>query len=449
MVIEKVTFAHDEWEIIPLGELITTSKEKIEPTKIDIPLLYIGLEHIEKNTGKLNGWDDSNVVKSTKTVFHKGDVLYGRLRPYLNKVYLAEFNGICSTDILVFQTLDGRIFNKYLFYRLLSPDFVNFTLQLMGGYKPRVNFKKISTFQVSLPDIETQKEIVEKIEKIFSQLESGINTLIKTQHQLLQYRQAVFTAAFMGNLTKMWRELKNTEIKSATTLMTEIYEQRGETWEQESSTEIMDQFSLPESWLWVSINQLGEVHNGITKNQKLRANNPIEIPYLRVANVYANKLKLDNMKTIMVKENEIQRYSLEKEDLLIVEGNGSRSQIGRVALWDGSISPCIHQNHVIAIRFRPTNIAKYVLFWLLSRGGRRQIEELAATTSGLYTFSVSKVGKLRIPLPPLEEQNEIIDAIETNLTVVNKIRKIIKTQLVKADSLRNSILKYAFEGKMI
>src|SRR5438477_621454 len=89
------------WVLVPLGELIAPSKEKVEPReRADSP--YLSLEHIESGTAGIIGRGQGSDVTSTKAVFRPGDVLYGKLRPYLNKVCIPDFEGICSTDILVF-----------------------------------------------------------------------------------------------------------------------------------------------------------------------------------------------------------------------------------------------------------------------------------------------------------------------------------------------------------
>ena len=108
----------------PLGEIMSASKERGDPTAAP-DSAYIGLEHIEKDTAKIVGKGTAAEVKSTKSVFREGDLLYGKLRPYLNKVWLAEFDGMCSTDILVFPKTEF-IENKFLKYRFLARDFVNF-----------------------------------------------------------------------------------------------------------------------------------------------------------------------------------------------------------------------------------------------------------------------------------------------------------------------------------
>ena len=115
----------------------------------------------------------------------------------------------------------------------------------------------------------------------------------------------------------------------------------------------------------------------------------IKLPYLRVANVLFNELDLRDIQEIGVDEKEVEKALLQKNDLLIVEGNGSPEQIGRVSLWDGSISPMLHQNHIIKARFNTKIvIPDFAMYYYMTHEGRQQILESAATTSGLYTLSL-------------------------------------------------------------
>jgi type I restriction enzyme, S subunit len=106
---------------------------------------------------------------------------------------------------------------------------------------------------------------------------------------------------------------------------------------------------------------LGKVTGGVTKNAK-RKDLKLQVPYLRVANVYENRLELDEVLMIGITQQEFARTCLARNDLLFVEGNGSLDQIGRVALWDGSIPECVHQNHLIKFRANKNVSPAYVLF---------------------------------------------------------------------------------------
>ena len=137
---------------------------------------------------------------------------------------------------------------------------------------------------------------------------------------------------------------------------------------------------------------------GLTKNPK-RAKLPKKLPYLRVANVYVNDRRLQEIEQIGVEDSEVEKLLLRAGDLLIVEGKGSKDQIGRLAMWDGSIDACVHQNHIIKVRPVEPQMSKWILHWLQSPKGRHFVELVASSTSGLYTLSVNKVGGLPVAVP--------------------------------------------------
>lgn len=193
--------------------------------------------------------------------------------------------------------------------------------------------------------------------------------------------------------------------------------------------------------------QLGLVIGGLTKNSKRNAL-PTHLPYLRVANVYADELRLDEIKEIGVAESELEKLLVQKGDLLVVEGNGSKDQIGRLAIWDGSIDPCVHQNHLIKVRLLNPDLGKFVMAWMLSPSGRPHIERVASSTSGLYTLSVGKVAKLPVPLPPLAEQHRIVAEVEARATAIDHLQAELDRQVTRSNRLRQSTLANAFAGTL-
>jgi type I restriction enzyme S subunit len=116
----------------------------------------------------------------------------------------------------------------------------------------------------------------------------------------------------------------------------------------------------------------------------------------------------DDVTSIGLTEGEFAKTRLVEGDLLIVEGNGSIEQIGRVAMWSGEIADCCHQNHLIRWRAGARVLPKFVLCFLLRPEGRRQIEAVASSTTGLHTLSVSKVGELQLRVPSVDLQAEIV-----------------------------------------
>ncbi|MEL6718072.1 MAG: restriction endonuclease subunit S, partial [Bacteroidota bacterium] len=129
----------EDWVECRLGEILFLSKEKHKPEKIE-KLFYVGLEHIEKNTGRLTSSVKFDEIKTIKNKFEEGQILYGKLRPYFNKVYLSKEKGVCSTDILVFQP-SKYISSQYIFHLMRSREFVNAMSSNMSG----VNLPRVST----------------------------------------------------------------------------------------------------------------------------------------------------------------------------------------------------------------------------------------------------------------------------------------------------------------
>ena len=193
---------------------------------------------------------------------------------------------------------------------------------------------------------------------------------------------------------------------------------------------------------------LGQTTGGLTKNQK-RNGLPLRAKYLRVANVYSNRLELDRIMEIGVTDEELRKTSLVAGDLLFVEGNGSIEQIGRVAIWDGSIANMTHQNHLI--RFSPDGVlsSRFTLYFMMSPVGRKLIEAQASSTSGLHTLSISKIEGLPVPICSPAEQAEIVRILDARLDAADALEAEVDAALTRASALRQCILKKAFSGQLV
>ena len=351
---------------------------------------------------------------------------------------ISDFHGGFGTFCGLIRPMKG-LNEQYFGFFFQSPEYRKKISTLSSGIGIN-NLRRddIESIVFPLPPLPEQLRIVTKIEELLTQLDAGVASLKKAQAQLKRYRQAVLKAAFEGRLTQEWREEHKGKIEPVEKLITKPPLEKND----------LASSQLADGWVWTSVVDIGEVIGGLTKNQK-RSQYPIKMPYLRVANVYSNRLDLTDVAKIGVLESELKRLLLKKGDLLIVEGNGSADQIGRVALWNDQISPCIHQNHLIKIRPSASVSGKFLLYWLLSTAGRQEITNVASSTSGLYTLNISKVENLSFPLAPISEQNIIINEIERLFSIADEIEQTITTSLRQAESLRQSILKRAFEGKLV
>jgi type I restriction enzyme, S subunit len=170
-----------------------------------------------------------------------------------------------------------------------------------------------------------------------------------------------------------------------------------------------DPATNPMGWKQVAIQAVADVQGGLQVTTA-RANLPLERPYLRVANALRDKLDLSEIKTIRLTPAELERVRLVTSDLLVVEGHGNPLEVGRVAVWDGSISDCVHQNHLIRIRCGREIDPLFLSAILNSAGGRRTLNSRGKTTSGLNTISVSNVKQALVPLPPRALQGQFASA---------------------------------------
>ena len=193
-----------------------------------------------------------------------------------------------------------------------------------------------------------------------------------------------------------------------------------------------------------TIGDLAEVQGGLQVTSA-RKNLPVEVPYLRVANVYRGVLDLSEIKTIRATPAEIQRTTLVKDDLLVVEGHGNPNEIGRAALWNGEIEQCVHQNHLIRARFDCTKVEPvFASEYVNSPGGRQHLLRAGKSTSGLNTISVSNVRETPIALPPLPLQQ----TFATRIAAIEALKATHRRALAALDALFASLQQRAFTGAL-
>lgn len=367
------------------------------------------------------------------------------------------------------------IFNGYVYFYLKASKQLA-EKRASGTTFLELSGKAFSMLPIPIPPLNEQKRIVAKIEELFSELDKGIESLQTAREQLKVYRQAVLKHAFEGKLTEQWRKDNADKLESPEQLLARIQQERDARYQQQledwktavkeweangkegkkpGKPKVPEKvqfdeavFKIPNSWATTSLGMISDVSGGLTKNQKRNSFNK-KMKYLRVANVYADQLLLDDVQEIGVTDAEERKVSLAKNDLLVVEGNGSVDHIGRVALWDASISSCGHQNHLIRVRFDNPHFSRLILLFLLSPIGRDLIVKEASSTSGLHTLSISKVSNLQIPLLSLAEAAELMRVVDDKMILASRFESELDAEIQRAETLRQSILKKAFSGQLV
>ncbi len=358
---------------------------------------------------------------------------------------------IVKADCIRFKPDAETVSAKFLLYSLLSPQLREQAGWIIHGVgRPRLNQSEIKSLRVPLAQPVEQERIVAEIEKEFTRLDAGIAAIRRLQAHLKRYRAAVLQAACEGRLVptesalarKEGRAFKPAEVALRRALDTERPLPRREL---QPTPKLRP---LPAGWSWARAAEFAEVQGGIQK-QPSRAPRTNAYPFLRVANVLRGRLDLREIHQIELFGDELERLRLQRGDLLIIEGNGSASEIGRMAVWDGSIPDCVHQNHIIRLRPSSEVLPQYVAIYWNSPEGRAAVAAKASSTSGLFTLSVSKVGSLPVPIPPIAEQHRIVAEVEAKLSDIDALVAAATANLSRAANLRSSVLRSAFEGRLV
>jgi type I restriction enzyme S subunit len=200
----------------------------------------------------------------------------------------------------------------------------------------------------------------------------------------------------------------------------------------------------PRGWRVVELGDIGEIQGGLQLSSR-RDDLALKAPYLRVANVYRDRLDLSEIKMIGLTEDELRRLELKPDDLLLVEGHGNIEEIGRCAMWNGSIPGCVHQNHLIRVRInRSAASSVYASRYLNGSAGRSYFREVSNTTSGLNTISTGIVKRCPILLPPINHQSKFALVVLKQERLRTQQREAAR----QAEQLFGALLGRAFRGEL-
>jgi type I restriction enzyme, S subunit len=450
----------DGWSNVTLADMGTwssggtPSKKRSEYHGGDIPWVLTGDLDDASIGGVPNGITRAGLDNSSAKLFPKETLLMAMYGATIGKLGIlkveAATNQACAA---LLPSPANRESIPYVYYYLLAKR-RDFKRAGKGGAQPNISQTVIKETPIPVAPLPEQRRIVEKIEMLFTELDKGEEAVRQVQALLKRYRQSVLKAAVTGALTANWRADNRDTLEHGRDLLARILNTRREKWsgrgryKEPVAPNTSDLPELLEGWVWASMGQIADILGGLTKNAR-RKDLPTKRPMLRVANVYPGRLDLSDIHETGVTSGELTRVLLKKDDILVVEGNGSRDQIGRMAIWKEEVPGAVHQNHLIKARLVVKALAPYLLIWFQSLGGRAAIEKVASSTSGLYTLSISKIETLVVPLPSLAEAVEIQGAVDEAVSRIAVLEEICETELARSAALRQSILKQAFSGRLV
>ena len=413
----------ENWCWCRLGDLVPFGQcENADPNDIKEDAWILDLEDIEKNSGKILQFKTKKEVdsKSTKHIFRKDYVLYSKLRPYLNKCVIAPKDGYCTSEILPLD-FGKHIFNKYAQKFLMSPYFVDYTDSLSFGVKmPRLGTEDGKKALVPLPPLSVQKAIVVKLEQVLPLVDAYENALLQKEELKSalpdKIKKAILQEAITGKLTETWR--KSATIKeSGKQLLDRIIEERNAKaladWEEALkknpkakkpvpvvASEIDEEeipFEVPESWCWC---HLGEIFK-VTMGQSPEGSNVGEekegMEFHQGKIFFTDKyIATSNQKT-----SEITKIAEPGSILLCM-----RAPVGKVNITDRQI--CIGRGLSSIVP-----LGEIALEWAFHLFETLESDFIDKSTGSTFKAITGDVVKEQlIPLPPLEEQEEIVKKLE-------------------------------------
>lgn len=410
------------------------------------------MDHIDADSFHLVGQDEFAKMKSAGSYFQEGDVLYGRLRPYLNKVHRAKFEGVASAEFIVLPAsdfFDGE-FIKYLLHR---KKFVDFAMSRSSGDRPRVKFDGIAEFEFPLPPLNEQRRIVEKIETLFARLDQGEAALRHTQTLLARYRQSVLKAAVTGALTADWRAANAHRLEHGRDLLARILQTRRETWQgrgkyqEPAAPDTSNLPELPEGWVWASVEQLGEVNRKIAYGV-LQPGKQFDggIKLVRVGDVNGGEVHLGALKEVdPAIAAKYPRTNLQGNEVLVtLVGTIGRSAVVPPEIAGANVARAVGVVPVL----RDFVNSHWLAHCFNSPANSQKLIGLAHEVAR-KTLNLEDVRRFQVPLPSLEEQNKIVERLSVEISKVIAAESQCGTELTRSAALRQSVLKDAFAGKLV
>ena len=337
------------------------------------------------------------------------------------RVALVKEKGVITSAYLAIFPDRKKISPPYATYLFKGYETKMAFHNMGAGIRKTLGYKEFKNQPLLLPSEKEQNKISAYLDSKCSHIDIMLSKIRSSIEEYKKLKQTVITQAVTKGVHGK-REMKDSGVE----------------WIGE----------IPVEWRKTQLRHCATIKSGITLGKSYSKDTVlIERPYLRVANVQGGYVDLNDLATIEVTPDEDLKYRLHSGDVLMTEG-GDRDKLGRGCVWHGEIEPCLHQNHVFAVQTNETILLPEFLEYLTASDvGRSYFDVTAIKTTNLACTSSSKVLAFTIPLPPIEEQTEIVGFIKKRSLELNKL--IMKKELLvqELESYKKSLIYEVVTGK--
>ena len=459
---------HATWERVPLAEVAAILNgapfdSALFSTTEGMPLVRIrDVTTGQTNTYYTGTYEDAYLV-------HQGDLLVGMDGDF-NSGFWGPKTALLNQRVCKISPIEA-FYDKRLL-ALALPGY----LAAINANTPSVTVKHLSSRTIGeiglpLPPAAEQIRIAAKLEELLSDLDAGVAELKAAQKKLAQYRQSLLKAAVEGALTAAWRT-QHQPTETGAQLLQRILQERRARWEARQLAKFAEQGKtppkdwqkkypepvqpdtsglpeLPQGWVWASLDQLALDSSYGTSVKCGYESQGASV--LRIPNVIARKLVLDDLKFASQPLDLHKSEYLAPGDILVVRTNGSVSLVGRAAeVTEPLPGDFYFASYLLRVRCLETSVVhRWVSALLASRQGRSWIESRAASSAGQHNLSLSTLLTIPIPLPPIVEQAEAMNALEAVLLSVSEQEQFLDKSLQQSTAQRQNILRAAFSGQLV
>lgn len=303
-----------------------------------------------------------------------------------------------------------------------------------------ISSKQIESFEIPIPDKrEDQQKIVDKIEELFSVVDAVQSSISQVMHSTKNFETSLIRAAFSGDLSGDFFNNDNQDLEH----FVKINNIKPLDYNSSFFT-----YDIPKNWKWVKFSDIADIKGGIAKNSNAKVAESVSLPYLRVANVQRGYFDLSEIKKIKIPKDRVNDLLLKKNDILLTEG-GDRDKLGRGWVWESQIDPCTHQNHIFRARINDLRINPWLISTFVNELGKWYFMKEGKQTTNLASISLTKLRNLPVPLIPFEEAEFIFSELQALRSELSNTNEQTRMDLLRIKKLKQSILKQAFEGKLV
>lgn len=356
------------------------------------------------------------------------DIVVNRMSAYQGALGKAKEDGIVSPDYLVLR-LNSKSDPAYIEYLFRSHSFVAEMGSRVRGIgsaslgtvrTPRINWADLGAIEIDLPELDSQRKIVAYL----AQETGKIDALLDKEEELI------------GTLAERRQVVVSNVVARGVDPEVE-YLDSGSRWLGPT----------PVGWLATKLKWYAAVQTGVTLGKEISPELAIELPYLRVANVQVGHVNLDEVKSVKVPIESWQRHRLKSGDVLMTEG-GDIDKLGRGCLWLGEIDPCIHQNHVFAVRCGEHLLNRWLVYALDARVARHYFRLTAKKTTNLASTNSTTVGELPLALPRLSAQMEAVKYLDETTGDIDRLVAMARKVSDALRERRAALISAAVTGQI-